>query len=238
MLKRSCIEFFYEVKEIEIKPKHNMKILIVGANGQIGSRLARKLKNSDHDPIAMVRKEEQIEKFKQQDIKTVLADLENDISHAFDKVDAVVFTAGSGANTPKSQTKVIDEEGAKKSIDQAVNAKVDKFVMVSALMADRDPNEWPESMQHYYEAKSNADNYLREAGLNYTILMPGRLTNEEGTGSVELKERIEDPENRSISRDDVAAVIVRLLESEDANGMSLDLLSGPISIERAVADIS
>lgn len=215
-----------------------MKILIIGANGQIGTRIAHKLKDTDHTPVAMVRKEEQIQNFNDQGIETVLADLEKDISHAFDDMDGVVFTAGSGANTPKSQTKVIDENGAKKAIDQAEEKGVERFVMVSALLANRDPEQWPASMKHYYEAKASADSYLRESGLNYTILMPGRLTNEEGTGKVELSERIEEVNDRSITRDDVAEVIVELMSAKNTYGFSLDLLQGAKNIEKAINDIS
>lgn len=215
-----------------------MNVLIIGANGQIGTRVAHKLKESDHTPIAMVRKEEQIQTFKQNGIKTVLADLEKDISHAFENIEGVVFTAGSGANTPKSKTKVIDENGAKKAIDQAVDNGASRFIMVSALMANRDPKHWPASMKHYYEAKANADSYLRESGLIYTILMPGRLTNEEGTGKIEFSKHIENLRDRSITRDDVAEVIVQLLEAENTYGTSLDLLQGTKDIEKAVNEIS
>jgi uncharacterized protein YbjT (DUF2867 family) len=186
----------------------------------------------------MVRKEEQIQNFKDQGIKAVLADLEKDISHAFDNIDGVVFTAGSGADTPRSQTKVIDENGAKKAIDQAVEKGIDRFVMVSALMANRDPKRWPASMQHYYEAKASADSHLRESGLNYTILMPGRLTNEEGTGKVELSERIGEVGDRSVTRDDVAEVILNLLDADNTYGSSLDLLKGSRDIEKAVHEVS
>ncbi|MDZ7807503.1 MAG: SDR family oxidoreductase [Gracilimonas sp.] len=215
-----------------------MKILIIGANGQIGTRLAHQLIESEHTPVAMVRKEEQVEKFEKDGILTVLADLEEDISHAFKDIDGVVFTAGSGANTPKSQTKVIDEEGAKKAVDEAGNAGVTRFVMVSALMANRDPHMWTDSMQHYYEAKSSADEYLRNSGLDYTVLMPGRLTNEKGTGMVELSKRIEDLKDRSITRDDVASVIVNLLNAKNTINKSLDLLQGDTPVKEAVSKIS
>ncbi|MAO66282.1 MAG: NAD-dependent dehydratase [Balneola sp.] len=215
-----------------------MNVLIIGANGQIGTRLSKQLKKSDHKPIAMVRKEEQVDKFREKDIETVLGDLEEDFSHAFENVDAVVFTAGSGGDTPKSQTKVIDEQGAKKAIDKAKNAGVNRFIMVSALKANRDQDLWSEPMQHYYEAKSNADEYLRASGLDYTILMPGRLTNEEGTGKVELSGHIEKLEGRDITRDDVASVIVQLLEAENTVAKSLDLLQGETPIDEAVSQIS
>ncbi len=215
-----------------------MKILIIGANGQIGTRLVKQLKESEHTPVAMVRKKDQVDQFENEGIETVLADLEEDIGHAFKNVDGVVFSAGSGAHTPESQTKVIDEQGAIKAIDTALDAGVNRFIMVSALMANRDPDAWPDSMQHYYEAKSKADDYLRSTDLNYTILMPGRLTNDEGNRKVELNEKISDLEGRSITRDDVASVIVELIDSENTYHKSLDLLQGDEPVREAVAKIS
>lgn len=213
-----------------------MNVLVIGANGQIGTRLVQKLKESSHHPKAMVRKESQIEKFDAEGIETVLADLEEDFGHAFQGVEAVVFTAGSGGHTPKSQTKVIDRDGAIKAIDEAQKAGVKRFIMVSALKANRDSENWSEAMQHYYEAKSAADEYLRNSGLDYTILMPGRLSNEDGTGNIDLGERIE-LDNRSITRDDVASVIVEILDQRNTFGKSLELLQGNIPINEAVEKI-
>lgn len=211
-----------------------MKVLVIGANGQIGSRLVHKLKESEYEPKAMVRKEEQVEQFRKEGIETVLADLEKDFSHAFDDTDAVVFTAGSGGHTPKSQTEVIDRDGAIKAIDEAKKAEVSRFIMVSALKANRDPELWSESMEHYYDAKFKADEHLRNSGLSYTVLMPGRLTNEEGTGKVELNERIEDIHDTTITRDDVASVIVELLDANAAFWKSLELLQGEDEISEAI----
>jgi uncharacterized protein YbjT (DUF2867 family) len=215
-----------------------MNVLVIGANGQIGRRLVHDLKDANHTPVAMVRKEEQVSQFKNEGIKTVLADLEEDFSHAFKEMDAVVFTAGSGANTPKSQTDVIDRKGAIKAIDEAEEAGVNRFVMVSALKANRDEDLWSEAMQHYYEAKSAADEHLRNTDLDYTVLMPGRLTNEPGTGKVELSNHIENIEGRTITRDDVAVVITELIDSPATFGKSLDLLQGETSIENAIKSIS
>lgn len=214
-----------------------MNVLVIGANGQIGIRLVHQLKDAGHNPVAMVRKEEQVEQFKEQGIDTVLADLEEDFSHAYENIDAVVFSAGSGGHTPKSQTKVIDRDGAIKAIDEAEESGVERFIMVSALKANRDPETWSEPMEHYYDAKAKADEHLRDSNLNYTVLMPGRLTNEEGTGNVELKERIDSIDTKSITRDDVASVIVGLLNEEKSFGKSLELLQGDSSIEQAIAEL-
>jgi uncharacterized protein YbjT (DUF2867 family) len=214
-----------------------MKVLVIGANGQIGKRLVKKLKSAGHQPKAMIRKEEQKTWFEQENIETVLGDLEEDFSHVYKDVEAVVFSAGSGGHTPKSQTKVIDQDGAKKAIDEAEEAGISRFIMVSALKANRDSKNWSDAMQHYYEAKSAADAHLRKSNLNYTVLMPGRLSNEEGTGKIDLGERIE-LDNRSITRDDVASIIVEILEKESTFGKSLELLQGETSINKAVENIA
>ena len=70
-----------------------MNVLIIGANGKIGTILSKKLKSTPHQPVAMVREEVQQRSFKDKDIDTVLADLEKNFDHAFDGVDAVVFTS-------------------------------------------------------------------------------------------------------------------------------------------------
>ena len=115
---------------------------------------------------------------------------------------------------------------------------MNRFVIVSALKANRNEDSWPEAMQHYYEAKSAADEHLRNTDLDYTVLMPGRLTNEPGTGKVELSEHIEEIEDRTITRDDVAAVITEMIDSRATFGKSLDLLQGKTSIKQAVSGIS
>ncbi len=116
-----------------------MKTLIIGANGKIGSKLASKLKNSAHPPVLMVREQKQVEEYKQQGYETVLGDLEKDISHAFDGVEAVVFAAGSGADTGQDKTHLIDRLGAKKAIDEAIKHKANRFILLSVLGADKDP---------------------------------------------------------------------------------------------------
>ncbi|MEQ8523152.1 SDR family oxidoreductase [Gracilimonas sp.] len=215
-----------------------MNVLVIGANGQIGKRLVHQLKESNHGPVAMVRKEEQVDQFKENGIDTVLGDLEDDFTHAFEDIDAVVFSAGSGGHTPKSQTKVIDRDGAIKAIDEAEKAGRKRFIMVSALKANRDSETWSEPMEHYYDAKAKADERLRNSDLDYTVLMPGRLTNEEGIGKVELKERIESIDNKTITRDDVATVIVELLDAKQSYKKSLELLQGSTPIKEAISNLN
>lgn len=214
-----------------------MNVLVIGASGKIGSILTKKLKGTPHQPTAMVRKEEQIKFFEGQGVSTVLADLEKDFDHAFEGVNAVVFTAGSGAHTGQEKTHLIDRIGAKKAIDLAIKHKVNRFILVSVLGADASPQEWPESMTYYYEAKADADKHLMQSALNYTILRPGRLTDENGTNNVLLGEKISHKDG-SISRTDVATVIQKVLGHEQTYGKSLELLNGNTPIDKALDEIT
>jgi len=114
-----------------------MNVLIIGANGQIGRHLVRKLQESNkHNAIAMVRSDEQKAAFEEQGVQAVLADLEgsiDEIARAAEGADAVVFTAGSGGHTGADKTMMIDLDGAIKSVEAAKQAAVRRFIMVSAI---------------------------------------------------------------------------------------------------------
>lgn len=213
-----------------------MKVLIIGANGKIGQKLVKKLKSSSHQPVAMYRSKSQVNQHASDGTQSVLADLEEDFEHAYDGVNAVVFTAGSGGHTGTDKTHLVDRIGAKKAIDLAVKHQIERFVLVSAFGADLSPSEWPENMKHYYEAKADADKHLMQSNLNYTILKPGRLTDEPGTNNVTLDEDT-GMETGSIPRADVATVIEKSLDHPAAYHKSLELLSGDIPVDRALDEL-
>lgn len=214
-----------------------MKILVIGANGQIGKKIVDKIhSNTPHDAVAMVRKESQVGQFEKRGIQTVLADLENDFEKAYDGNNAIIFTAGSGGDTGEDKTKLIDRQAAIKAIDYAVKHRYDRFIMISAFGADFNPKEWPEAMASYYSAKSAADDYLQQTNLNYTIIKPGRLTDNSPSGKVDYGERT-DERSGEIPRSDVAEVVVKSLDSDTTYRKSLELLSGNNLIEEAIEKV-
>lgn len=170
-----------------------MNVLVVGANGKIGEQLIDLLKeNSAYTPVAMVRKEEQVDKFEEKGVETRLANLEDSVEElqkAVKGCEAVVFSAGSGGSTGPDKTLTIDLDGAVKMMEAAEKEGVDRFVMVSAHQAHNREN-WGEEIKPYYVAKHYADRILTESGLNYTILRPGGLKDEEGTGKIKVAENL------------------------------------------------
>ena len=174
----------------------------------------------------MVRKEEQQEQFKKDNIKTVLGDLEKDLSHTVENIDKVVFAAGSGGK----KVVEVDQEGAKSLIDASKQAHVKKFVMLSSMGADH-PEESDE-LKQYLEAKHNADEYLKSANIMYTIVRPGSLTNDSGTGKIELEHKLN--KRGSITRDDVAQTLVRSLHDDAAINRTFEIIEGDTLIAKAM----
>lgn len=210
-------------------------ILVAGANGTTGKQIVNLLKESQYfNPIAMVRKEEQKEYFKAKHIDTVLGDLEGDINKVFNQiesVDKVLFAAGSGGK----KVIEVDQEGAKRLIDASKQNNIKKFVMLSSMGADK-PEE-AEQLQEYLKAKHNADEYLKTSGLNYSIVRPGSLTNEEPPhNEIELQGKLN--KRGEISRSDVAQTLVRTLNDDVANKATFEIIKGNTLIGEALDKFS
>lgn len=210
-------------------------ILIAGATGDTGKRVIEILNNSESfNPLALIRKEEQRQQFEDMEVEAVMGDLEGDVSHVMKGIDKVIFAAGSGGSTGPDKTTAVDQEGAKKLIDAAKNARVKKFIMLSAMNTDN-PSKVPE-LEHYLKAKKVADDYLRESGLNYTIVQPGRLTDDLGLAKVKVAKKLN--ERGEISRDDVAFILVMSLADPLVKNMSFEALEGEESIKSALIELS
>ncbi|MCY9375755.1 SDR family oxidoreductase [Bacillus sp. T17B1] len=211
-----------------------MKVFLIGANGQIGQRLVSLFRdNPDHSVRAMVRKEEQKASLEAAGAEAVLANLEGspeEIAAAAKGCDAIIFTAGSGGSTGYDKTLLVDLDGAAKAMEAADIAGIKRFIMVSALQAQNREN-WNESLKPYYVAKHYADKILESSGLTYTIIRPGGLRNESGTGTVSVAA---DLERGFISRDDVAKTVIASLDETNTENRTFDLTEGDTPIPEAL----
>lgn len=198
-------------------------------------RIVEILNNSQSfEPVAMIRKEEQKGVFEDMEVKWVLANLEENVEHALQGIDKVIFAAGSGAETGEDKTIAVDQEGAKRVIDAAKKAKVKKFIMLSAMGAD-EPSQH-KNLKVYLEAKQEADDYLMDSGIPYTILRPGSLTDDLGLAKVKLAEKLN--EQGEISRDDVAFLLVMSLADPLVKNKIIEALEGEEPIKSALIEAS
>ena len=205
-------------------------ILVAGATGTTGKKIVQLLKASQYfEPIAMVRNEQQQAEFLAHDVKTVMGDLEQDVSHTAKNIDKVIFAAGSGGKNVKG----VDQDGAIKMVDASSKWNVKKFVMLSSMGADQP--EKSEKLQDYLKAKHNADEYLKSSNLNYAIVRPGSLTNNAGEGKIKLAKSLN--EQGEITRDDVAQTLVRSLHDDAANKETFEIIKGETLIGKALETI-
>jgi uncharacterized protein YbjT (DUF2867 family) len=215
-----------------------MKVFLIGANGQVGKHIVKLLQDSDrHELTTMVRSEEQAEQLKQSGVNVVVANLEDNVeqlAQAMKGSDAVIFSAGSGGKTGADKTLLVDLDGAVKSMEAAEQVGIKRYIMVSAMKA-YDRESWKESpIKPYCVAKHYADRELRASNLNYTIIGPGALLNEPGTGKVAVGKNIE---KTSIPREDVAKAVVASLDEEKTHKKTIDLGSGETSVEEALKSV-
>jgi uncharacterized protein YbjT (DUF2867 family) len=210
-----------------------MDVVIAGGHGQIALRLERLLSARGDRVRGLVRRREQFEDLSAAGAEPVLADLEDevDLGPAVQGADAVVFAAGAGAGSGPERKQTMDYGGAVKLIEAAKAAGITRYVIVSSTGADN-PEAASGTFGVYLEAKAAADQAVRESGLDYTVVRPGGLTEDAGTGVVDVAEKL--GRRGSIPRDDVAAVLVAVLDTPSTIGLTFEVLSGSTPIEDAI----
>lgn len=207
-----------------------MTTLVIGAAGQIGRMIVRKMHERGEPVIAMLRKADA--ELEALGVEIRFADLEEDFSHALAGCDQVIFTAGSGAKTGADKTILVDMWGAMKSVDAAKRVGVKRFVMVSSRGAE-DPDNGPAAIKHYSVCKKMADDHLLASGLGYTILRPGRLLNEPATGGFSTT-MPDAKEAQIITREDVADACIYCLQTSGAINKIYPLVNGDQPLPKAL----
>ena len=211
-------------------------IAVVGGHGQIARHLLVELRRSEHTPVALVRNEAYRHELEGRGAEVRLLDIERQDSDAFaaafEGCDAVIFTAGGGPDGNIERKRTVDLEGSLKSIEGARIAGIRRFVQVSAIGVDDPlPDDTGDVWRAYVEAKRDADAALRDSGLAWTILRPGRLTDEPATGLVALGSAVQ---RGDVPRADVAAVLAALVEQQATAGHQWNLVSGDTPVADAV----
>jgi nucleoside-diphosphate-sugar epimerase len=211
-----------------------MLVAIAGGHGQIALRLARILADRGDAARSLIRNPDHADDIEAAGGQPVVCDLEHaaeaEVAEAIGGADAVVFAAGAGPGSGSERKWTMDYGGAAKLIAAAKQAGIARYVMVSAMSAD--PNApGDDTFSVYLQAKGKADEDLRASGLDFTIVKPGRLTNDAGTGRVTLAESVDRGE---VPRDDVAAVLAAVLAEPSSIGTTADLVSGDVLVREAV----
>ncbi|MFJ2819281.1 SDR family oxidoreductase [Streptomyces sp. NPDC091279] len=216
-----------------------MRIVIAGGHGQIALRLERLLAARGDEVAGIIRRPEQGDDLRAAGAEPVVLDLESasvaDVAERLRGADAAVFAAGAGPNSGAARKDTVDKGAAVLFADAAVRAGVRRHVVVSSMGADP-AHQGDDVFDVYQRAKGEADAYVQGLdALDWTILRPGMLTNDAGTGLV----RLEAHTGRGpIPRDDVAAVLAELLDTTATAGLTLELISGSTPVSVAVKSVA
>lgn len=222
-----------------------MKILILGSNGGVGSKVTEILKEKGADFTASVRNEKKLEELKNKDIDVKLIDVVNDsieeMAEIFKGYDKILFSIGAGGKGGAENTVRVDLDGAIKTMDAAKIAGIDQYYMVSTWDSSRESVDNPDDpIKIYTICKHYADIYLKNnSGLTYTIVHPSSLNDEEGKGKIEVTNThsTDVAVKQSISRDDVAQVVARLLLSDGYKNQEIQIAAGDTDIDTALSKL-
>ncbi len=217
-----------------------MHVVIAGGHGQIALILERLLSARGDSVAGLIRNPAQVGDLEAVGAAALVVDLEkasvDEVAGHLRGADAVVFAAGAGPGSGAARKDTVDRDAAILLADAAEAAGVERYVMVSAMAADPQATADDEVFQVYLRAKGVADDAIRSrSGLKWTIVRPGALTNDAGSGRVAIAESTG---RGSIPREDVAAVLVAVLDEPRTAGRSFDLISGETPIAEAVAALA
>ncbi|MEU1225344.1 MULTISPECIES: NAD(P)H-binding protein [unclassified Streptomyces] len=216
-----------------------MRIVIAGGHGQIALRLERLLSAAGHEVAGIIRNPEQDDDLREAGAEPVVLDLESAsvemVAAVLQGADAAVFAAGAGPGSGSARKDTVDRAAAVLFADAAERAGVRRYLVVSSMGADAS-HPGDDVFDAYLRAKGAADDDIRaRTALEWTILRPGSLTDDAGTGMVRLEARTG---RGPVPRDDVAAVLAELIDTPATAGLTLELVAGSVPLSVAVKDVA
>jgi uncharacterized protein YbjT (DUF2867 family) len=211
-----------------------MDIVIAGAHGKIARRLARLLVARGDSVRGLIRNPDHAEDLRADGSEPVLLDLEaaepEQVAKAVAGADAVVFAAGAGPGSGPERKLTVDRDGAIKLLGGARAADVPRYVMISSVGAESPPDD-DDVFSVYLRAKAEADRALTASDRDWTVVRPGSLSDDRGTGRVRIQT---DSIRDQVPRDDVAAVLAAVLAEPRSARLTIYVVGGEEPIEQAL----
>lgn len=212
-----------------------MRIVIAGGHGQIARQLGRLVTQDGHEVVGLIRKAEHVPDLEADGIGWQQLDLEDtsveELTEIVRGADAVVFAAGGGADGNAARKETVDKGAAIMLADAAVAAGVRRYVMISSMGQDAIDEDSDDVFQVYLRAKRDADDHVRaQEALDWTVVQPGKLTDDVPTGTV----AVGDLDHGSVTRGDVAHVLAEVLTSEHTIGRTFAVTGGDQPVAEAV----
>ena len=212
-----------------------MQVAIAGAHGKIAMRLSRLLVDGGHQVIGLIRNPAHADEVSATGAQAVVCDLEQagleEISAAVNGAEVVVFAAGAGPGSGAERKLTMDRDGAIKLLQASAEGRA-RYLMVSSIGAEAPPSG-DDVFSVYVRAKAEADTAVMATDRDWTIVRPGALTDDPGTGRARIDTT---PFRGQVPRDDVAAVLAQVITADRAQGRVLYVNGGEEPIESALTE--
>ncbi|WP_191991806.1 NAD(P)H-binding protein [Bacillus aerolatus] len=206
-----------------------MKVIVIGANSQVGEFVIKCLAENGYQSVAVINEENKVPDMKKLGATEVNANGRGDFSAAYSGCAAAIFISDSSPNTGSDKTVLVDQRAVIDAVKDAKQNGVRRFVMMSAIRADESSGGSAETIG----AKHMPDELLRQEELAYTIIRPAEMTDEPGRGTVAVAASLAE-NGGTIPRQDVASVLVAVLENEMAFNKTFDVSGGDTPIREAL----
>jgi nucleoside-diphosphate-sugar epimerase len=212
-------------------------VAIAGAHGKIAMALTRLVTGGGDQVLGLIRNPDHAAEVSDAGARPVVCDLEQatvaQTAELIEGADAVVFAAGAGPGSGAERKLTMDRDGAIKLLDAARTASVRRYVIISAVGAEN-PSSGDDVFSVYLRAKAEADEAVRASDRDWTVLRPGGLTDDPGSGRVRIES---EPFGGRIARSDVAGVLARLLPDARSYGRVLYVNGGETPVDEALARV-
>ena len=209
-------------------------VAIAGGHGKIALSLTERLSGRGERVISLIRNPDHADDVRARGGEPVVCDLEHadvsEIAAAISGASAVVFAAGAGPGSGAQRKMTMDRDGAIKLLTAAEQAGAARYLIVSSVGAEAPPDD-DDVFSVYLRAKAEADAAVQATDRDWTIVRPGPLTDDPGSGDVRIDL---EPFRGAIARDDVAALLDVLLTDGRASRRILYVSAGDASIEQAL----
>ncbi|WP_423746952.1 NAD(P)-binding oxidoreductase (plasmid) [Haladaptatus sp. SPP-AMP-3] len=207
------------------------RVLVAGASGGTGRELLSMLRGRDYTVVALTSSSVKSETLKVMGAnEVVIGDLmrSTDARHAVEDCDAVLCAVGASPRPSVFWSDLVDGVGVRNLVDAASEADVSRFVLASAIGVGSSKSGAPGWFRlilgRILNAKNEGERRLMASNLTYTILRPGRLTDDPATGDVVVGEGGPTVAG-SIPRADVAQLMIAALETPDATNRVFEIVA-------------
>ena len=204
-----------------------MGIFVAGATGKTGRHIVRQFIDNDVPVKALVRDLEKAKTILPEATELVLGDVLQPATFESALSDCNVLICATGASPSLDPTGPykVDYQGTKNLVDAAKAQNIEHFILVSSLCASKFFHPLNLFWLVLYW-KKQAESYIQQSGIPYTIVRPGGLKEEDNSDNI-IMSGADTLFDGSIPRQKVAQICVEAITQPQAKSKIVEVVATP-----------